>query len=637
MRRAKILIFGMAVMMNAFASGTAGVAQTRVTTLLPIQSESFPSREGGMLAISADDSKPIQTTSKAKLVFDLKGISQDVDAVITKATLRLVGKPGKYRNPQIVEIFPEPQPEPVGYWTAIYTAPSDPKAAPVFSFSASPTGLRDAVAAALKKEDPRLSLTLSSTSRLGDWLYYSTSAYADTSSFKPRLIIEYELAGTSAERKAWMNTERTHWKFFPPVIDVKGRPILGQLNLISNPVFYKGDMVVFGGGNTLYSLSSSGGERWKTTIKDVPASHALVADTGRLYSAGQGRIAIYDLERQGEASTNMPREGLVISVPPTLAADGSLYLIPSGSGYLYGFNPDLKELWRYPPGREDAPISPFVLSPDRQAYGYALIANDKKNEFVRINTADGSPEEQELCSCEQREVCSSEKGKFCQKFPGFHRPVVSRGPEQDYVLLSLYSGRKGVLYCYSGGEEKWKKQGPVSQPIVDQEGKRVLVIQGDRLRGYDLLNGNELCSTDAEIPLAATSNLVLDGGDRLYFWNNGTLYGYTSQCEPFLKQKISGLPKELELLFGPDGTLYARTEKPSLYALIPCTPCVADLAVDKTNLAGDTVYSAENIRVAGGLEVGEGMEIMLKAKDKISFGAEFKVKKGGSLTCKTGF
>lgn len=60
--------------------------------------------------------------------------------------------------------------------------------------------------------------------------------------------------------------------------------------------------------------------------------------------------------------------------------------------------------------------------------------------------------------------------------------------------------------------------------------------------------------------LGPTSNLVLDGEDNVYFWNNGVLLGYTKSCENFLRKPLTGLPKDLELLFAPDGTLYARTE-----------------------------------------------------------------------------
>jgi hypothetical protein len=695
MRRIKRVMFSAVLAMVVFASVAMAAAQARRTTLLPVRSESAPARRDGLLAVSADDSRPIKSTSEAHLVFDLSTIPEDAN--ITKTTLRLVGKPGAYQNPQVVQIFPESQKEPVGYWFASCAPTCDS------IFSASQESLREVVVAAFKKKDRKLSLTLSSTSRLGDWRYYSLAACDDTSSFKPRLIVEYDLPGRSPEQQEWMRTDRTHWKFFPAVTEVKVKPIMGHTTLISNPVFYKSGLYLFGSPTSettyLYGLNSSGGERWKRSIKgfvsevriagggtgyasapavlftggggsgaeavaaikdgavmrigmtdggagytsaplvkltggggsgaeatavirpDTPASHALVTDTGRLYSVGEDRIALYDLEKEGEPIRRVPMGDLKILVPPTLGADGSLYMVPSGYGYIYGLNPNLEELWRYPSGAGDEEakkITPFVLSPGRQEYGYAARGTGKRNELVRINTADGSAERRE----------------FSKKFTDFHRPLVIRGPEQDYVFLAAYSVQDGLLACYSGGKEIWERGGPVSRPNQDSKGNKVFVVQSGRLRAYDKWNGKELCSTGAETPLAATSNLVLDGEDRLYFWNNGILYGYTGDCQPFLSQAMEELPERLDLLFGPDGTLYARTEKQSLYAI---TPKVPHLTLDPSSLGTDTIYSADTIRVADHLEIGRETEVMLKARDGISFGVGFTVKKGGRLTCKTGF
>jgi hypothetical protein len=697
MRRPKRGMFGVVLAMVVFASVAMAAAQERMTTLLPVRSESAPPRRDGMLAITADDSRPIKSTSQACLLFDLSTIPED--AHITKTTLRLVGKPGAYQNPQVVQIFPESQKEPVGYWFASCAPTCDS----IFVFSASGEDLLKVVMAALKKKDPKVSLTLSSTSRLGDWRYYSLTAYDDTSSFKPRLIIEYDLPGRSPEQQERMRTDRTHWKFFPTVTEVKVKPIMGHTTLISNPVFYRGGLYLFGSPTSestyLYGLHSSGSERWKRAIKgvvsevsvtrggtgytsapaiqftggggsgaeavavikdgavarivitdggagytsaptvtvtggggsgaeasavirpDTPASHALVTDTGRLYSVGEDRIALYDLDKEGEPIRHVPIRDLKISVPPTLGADGSLYMVPSGYGSIYGLNPNLEELWRYPSDAGEQKvkeITPFVLGPGRQEYGYAARGTGKKNELVRINTADGSVERQE----------------FSEKFTDFHRPLVSKGPEQDYVLLGAYSVEDGLLACYSGGKEIWARGGPVSRPNQDSQGNKVLVVQNGRLRAYDKLNGAELCSTDEETPLEATSNLVLDGEDRIYFWNNGILYGYTSNCTRFLSQTIKDLPERLELLFGHDGTLVARTEGRRLYAITPSQP---SLTLDQDIVHTDTIYSADTIRVANDLQLAEATTIMLKARDAIRFGTGFTVKKGARLICKTGF
>ena len=102
------------------------------------------------------------------------------------------------------------------------------------------------------------------------------------------------------------------------------------------------------------------------------------------------------------------------------------------------------------------------------------------------------------------------------KFTDFHRPLVVKGPQQDYVVVSANSESDGTLSAYSGGALRWEKKGKVSQPNVDRAGKRVFVVQDGRVHVYDLLNGNSVCVFGGQ-GHAATSNLVLDGDDNFFF------------------------------------------------------------------------------------------------------------------------
>src|SRR5205823_1442014 len=152
----------------------------------------------------------------------------------------------------------------------------------------------------------------------------------------------------------------------------------------------------------------------------------------------------------------------------------------------------------------------------------------------------------------------------------------------DYVVVSAYSQSDGTLSVYSGGSAlwraghgarllRWEKPGPLSQPVLDRKGENVFVVQKGQLQKYDILNGQPAC-TSAETALAATSNLVLDGDENLYFWNDGILYGYRNNCQALFQQRLNVLPKDLELLFGQDGTLYARTATQQLFSLTPIPP-----------------------------------------------------------------
>jgi hypothetical protein len=57
----------------------------------------------------------------------------------------------------------------------------------------------------------------------------------------------------------------------------------------------------------------------------------------------------------------------------------------------------------------------------------------------------------------------------------------------------------------------------------------------------------------------------------LYLWSKGMLVGYRRNCERFFKQQLA-LPEKLELLFAPNGALYARTLSDELYSITPSGP-----------------------------------------------------------------
>lgn len=616
--------------LGLLAIAAAVSAEIKVTTtLLPTTAESNPENPDKMLKISASGTDPIESTSGVQLSFDLAEIPRS--AAVTNATLRLVGKPAN-KNPQYVRIFTDPKEESIGTWTVTYEETTES-----YIVNASAVRLRQIVEEKLKANQT-LSLTLSSTSRLSDWNYYSLKNYDNSSSLKPRLIIEYELPGIQESQ----TTERTNWKFHGPPEQVKVNKLQIHINaIISNPVFYKNGMYLFTQTTSertdLYALYTNGREMWKERIKVKPASHAVVSHTGILYSVGEQRIARYDLEKKGEQIDSKSKDGLKLSDSPILGRDGSLYCVRSGYGDIYCLNPNLEELWKYPspPKQQGADkVSRIVLSPDAQRYAYSMIRSGQNISGVRINTADGKTIlYEQYAGIDPQDKTKSKQYEFGDRYTDFHRPVVVRGQEQDYVFLSAYSEDRGILAAFSGDEGIWSNSGYVSSPIADKNGDHVFVVQDDKLRAYKKFNGELACASN-DSNLVATSNLVMDGEDNVYFWNNGTFLGYTKDCEPLFEQKLPDLPKRLELLFAPDGTLFARSETQGLSLILPTRPA---FTLDKNNLRSDTIYSADTIHVAKNLNLDSTANIILKAKDNISFSPGFSVKKGARLSCKTGF
>jgi len=587
---------------------TVVFAETKATmTLLPKSAESVEPcnkpREDNLLTISVDGNN--NPTSEVLITFDLSPIPSG--ATIEKTTLRLVADPDYKSSSQTVQIYTDcNKNKSIGGWSINKPKPS----------TSSTEDLRKTIIAAYngRKE---LSLLLSSKSRLSDWRYYSKENFADTSSFKPRLIIEYKLDQHPAR-----TTERTFWKFFFEPAQFKIKPFLADAVILSNPVFYKENIYLFAKptseSTNLYALFFNGDENWNKKIGITPGAHALASSNGILYSVGENRIELYDLKQEGVRLNGKSIDDFKLSVSPTLGADGSLYF--ERYGYIYGLNPKQEELWRYPSAPDAGKaekVSRIALGPDAQKFAYALTRINKKNQLVAINTADGS----------------ADMYGFNEKFSDFHRPVVVAGPEQEYIFFSACSVSDGILASYSGGEQIWEKIGPVSQPIADMEGKLLFLIQNGKLQAYDKFNGKAVC-TSARADLAATSNLVMDGEENVYFWNNGTFLGYTKDCEPFFEQKLPDLPERLELLFAPDGTLFARSETQRLSLILPTRPV---FTLDQNNLRSDTIYSADTIHVVENLNLDSTVNIILKAKDNISFGPGFSVKKGARLNCKVGF
>ena len=618
MKRLRVLMLIAAISILLPAFGRLAVAEAEVTTtLLPTSSESIPADQDKLLRIKADENN--QPELRGRLTFDLGVLP--AGATIKKATVQLVASRGT--EVQEVQVFLDGGNQPVGRWTS--------RVDKCCTFAASSDPLRQRVEEAFAGKKP-LSLTLQSISTRSDWRYFSMAEYGGISSQKPRLIIEYILPTALLVREQERDSTKTRWKFSPHPSNVGVKPFFADLTVISNPAFYDDGIYLFAQPSSqktmLYALYPGGSNRWDPIeIKVKPGSHALVSSAGRLYSVGEDRIVIYDLEKEGVAIKSVDLGDFKPALRPTLGPDGSLYAMPSGSGYISGFNPDPQELWRYPSDATKlTDASRITLSPDAGRYAYVLTKVGKETHPVRIDAATGSPVAYDL------KVKTNEAHDLDLGFKGFHRPVAIKGPKEDYVFLAAYTEQNGLLVAHSGGDVIWWKEGPVSQPIVDRQENNVLAVQNGSFRVFDKFNGQEVCSS-AEANLATTSNLVMDGDGIVYFWNNGTLLGYANDCKNTLTQKLDGLPKDLELLFAPDGTLYARTEQNHLYTIAPTQK---EVNLEKANLQTDTIYSADFIKVAANLRVETATNVFLKAQDHISFSPGFTVMQGASLRCRIG-
>lgn len=624
----RTLMLGLGVLLVALFSVTIVHAEGEIVTVL------FPTAAGsGTYKISADESDPIKSTGTATLSFDLNLLPRT--AIVKRVTVQLAGKSVGKDNPQIVTIVPQGSTTPVASWTAT-------SGESVFQASTEP--LRALVQEALKPGKPvTVTVTFSSKSRLSNWEYASMSEYEGISSSKPRLIVEYQPPQELQDRARELDTTNTRWKFWR-TDDAASKPFMNTMAaIISNPVFYDGTMYLFAQPSSqetkLYALRLGGGNLWEPKALSIrPGSHAMVSPAGRLYSIGEDRVVLYDLKQAGAEIRNVPLANFKPALRPILGEDGSLYAMPPGA--LFGFNPDLQEMWRYPGAKTDMPdASRVVLSPDAGRYAYMLAKRGTATQLVRLETATGNATVSGLPVIDVTKAGKTSTENLDLGFTSYTRPVVTKGPEQDYVFYGASTAQSGYLLAYSGNEVVWWRNGLVSQPIVNRDGN-VVAVQSGKLHVYAQLNGTDdgtdkKSCVSTESGLDATSNLVLDGDDNVYFWSNGDLKGFTKNCLRFVSRKLDGLPKQLELLFAPDGTLFARTETNALYTLI-LMPRDRMLAITQDKIQADTIYNAESIKAGDDVHIPVGTNVVFKAQKQMAFGRGFSVKPGATLRCQVG-
>jgi hypothetical protein len=165
--------------------------------------------------------------------------------------------------------------------------------------------------------------------------------------------------------------------------------------------------------------------------------------------------------------------------------------------------------------------------------------------------------------------------------------------------------------------------------------------------------------------LHTTSNLVMDGANNIYFWDNGYLHGYNSDGEclfeevdltkegfegqrPADPEKVSdtetsprnkessGPEQFIRLMLGPDGTLWANNKSgDSLYAFKPSF-AEENPTLTQKDIRTNTVYRANGTLAVGSLKLEGGTQVLLQAKQGISFNKGFVVQKGAELLCRTG-
>jgi hypothetical protein len=513
--------------------------------------------------------------------------------------------------------------------------------------------------------DKKISLKLFSDSHKASTLLYSStnSGAPSNPSNLPRLVIEYapptpELLDTLSWAQHQYNPEHTGRNSWTPFKNPTGfslakidmPKINGSAGSIADyPLIYHGNIYLIYkvlDRNYLLGLDFKGHELWRRDIGTGTVQRSpVISPSGIFYAVTEKKIAAYELNGAGQPVASYPAAGdltgkLAAYTDLTVGNEGSLLLslLEGGVNYIYGFTPQLKPYVRSGPlATSEQKISTVSVGPD----GRAVFAQTPKGAVIIDMT---NPSQEQPITLQHDDQ---------NPWEYYHVPVA--GPGGGVMVFADFTGtaNKGNVWGYTADTRIWNAAGTlIPQPVLGSN-KLVYFIQGGGLQAhrYDQIGSVEAVP---DAGLKTTSNLVMDGADNIYFWDNGYLHGFKADRQAlFTKipltsevkarntdetgQTIEGPEQFLRLMLGPDGTLWANNKLGSaLYAFKPGF-AEPNLTLKQEDIHTNTIYRATGTLTVGSLKVEGGTQILLQAQQGISFASGFTLQQGAELLCRTGF
>jgi hypothetical protein len=506
--------------------------------------------------------------------------------------------------------------------------------------------------------DKIISLRLHTDSHKASSLIYSSAHFgapANPSNI-PRLVIEYKLpppgllesAGWSQQQQNPEHTGRNAWTpFRAPTGFNLAKISLPRINqnvgsVADYPLIHQGNIYLIGKAldqNYLFSFDFKGTERWRRAIgKGTVQRSPVISRNGVIYVVTENQIAAYDLNQEGKDVVAYALSGkLSAYTDVTQGNDGSLFLALAENdlNYIYGFTSALKPFLKSGPlGKGQEKISTITVSPD----GRKIFAQSPAGAVV-IDVANPS---------EQRTIPLGNNQDKPLEY--YHVPIA--GPAGDVTVFSDFTSKanKGNIWGNTPAKNVWSAAGTLlPQPVIGSNG-RVYFLQDGQLKAhkYDEVGAAEVVNSGAN--LNATSNLVMDGADNIYFWDNGYLHGYGADGKPlFAKlpltagiqersgQTVEGPEQFIRLMLGPDGTLWANNKNgDGLFAFKPAYAS-PDLTLQQKDIKSQTAYRTEGKLTVGGLSIEANTQLLFQAQNGIGFASGFRVQQGATIAARTGF
>ena len=534
-----------------------------------------------------------------------------------------------------------PQPTPFAEETY---GPSTTKAGGRASWSADSKFLEAISTSIVPRKEIKFSLVLTPADARRTSTWYSLAS--SKSNNRPRLVLEYTVPGqppvTQSDGLPAVQSPRAFLPS-PTTFSYVIRPFATAWSY--TPAFYKNLVFVLAddrGKKAVQALDPLGTQVWKEPLgNEQPGQHLLVSKSGQLYVVGNGKILRMQLDpdnpgKPPQPFTKFENSTLNPKVAPVLGLDGSLYF---GNGLeVYGFNPDLQELWKVT--LADTRTSLLTVGPS----GKFLYLIGRNEGLVTINAQTGEYLVNALSNQETLKNIDN---------PTLHSPVVILHPDgTEIIYAAANSVNDGVLDAFNNDSgkitrrENWPQlAGLWSQPIPDSLPvgpagepnlkKKIYAVKVGNSQGtveeIDWLNG-----TAADLKpqfgvgdspyLLQGGNLAIDQPANRLVWNGKGgkdlgLYAFGLSFSGLVPaNQSSGIPEKAQLYFGGDGTLYANDiSGRTLWAIVPQFTLKPDSAAN--------ISSPTNLRVDGTV----GKNTVLKAGGTVLLGPGFGVQKGATL------
>lgn len=496
----------------------------------------------------------------------------------------------------------------------------------------------------------KFTIRISTTFRNGAAAFYSSAntTQQNMPAFIPRLAIAFTPEPARVTWGSW-HADAQHTAMSPSLFRGTApaaytvKPVYHfTSNIQKNMLLYKDKVyIVAQDGASAYHLYSIDPVTKSLTGQisnlGAPVEMGAIDPFGRYYHITSQKIGVIDLEAGNAVTYPVDISGVTVKAPPTVGADGTLYLATSLYICAYAPYPRHDLLWRYKPATES--MSGVALNHNGTT---AYVVFGDPLQVVAINTVSGLRSGRLLLDNTQG---AGKGGKMV--------PVIN-DQGQLFVADGFPSGKKMYVVNKSMAIDTVIPGKNISQPAVGGDGTV-----------YYACNGNLMSYKNSIVRQVATgveevTSMITDNSNNIYCWSGGNrLMAFDKDGRKFMdiNRPLADSSREWEMTMAPDGSLYTGTTK-GLYAIRPSgfTPASYSFTREDTTLNNRT-FRANTVIVPAGANFGDGytttitgtqnivMENVLRKGASVQllsggtmvFKPGFKVETGARLSCKTGY